>query len=172
MLISKNIAIILLVNTFLLVLGNFIYTLDIDLIGKVLVSELCFIILYTLIDKGNLAYGTTFTVLSILVTLQFLLPVYSFLFFSRYVQIASVIISSWAILINSMMIRKMVNKGLTKIFSSRMSTITATILEIFLFAVLLKIGVIGALMTMSVRALYIYIVPKIIFKKPYLQSPY
>lgn len=162
---SKNIFIILLLNYIAFAIGNLIYTLDTLLIFKILVSELAFITLYTLIDKGNIKYGNLYTVLSMILMIQFFLPFYSFMFYSNNVHIFSISIATISIFINSLIVRGLVNKGFKKIFSSRVSTIIATIIEVSCFSYLLNIGVLGALITLGVRAVYIYIIPKIIIKK-------
>ncbi len=141
-----------------------IYNLEIPII-QILSSELSFIIIYTIIDKGNLKYGLGFTLLSVLLVGQFILPIYSDMFYSKNVQYFSVSISVLAIIINSIVIRKMVNRGLSKLLSSRVSTATASVVEISFFAFLLNIGVQGAISTVIVRSVYIYLIPKLFFHK-------
>ncbi|UQY80164.1 hypothetical protein HAV_00353 [Candidatus Hepatincola sp. Av] len=160
----KKIFIILLLSYIAFALGNFIYTLNILLICKILVSELAFICLYTLVDKGNIKYGNLYTILSTILMIHFILPFYNFMFYSNSVHFFSISIATLSIFINSLIVRGLVSKGFKKIFSSRVSTITATILEVSCFSYLLNIGILGALITLGVRAIYIYIIPKIIIK--------
>ena len=154
--------------TFLLfILGNYIYTIDTLLIIKILVSESCFVLLYTFIDKYNLKYGSYFTIVSILLLSVFYLPIFSFLFYSQSVQIFSVSISIVVNIIDSLLVRKLFNKGFKKIFSSQISTIIASMIEISIFAYLLDIGLDGATYTTLTRVFYIYCLPKIVLNKKF-----
>jgi hypothetical protein len=156
---------LLILNVCFFLLGNYIYTTDVYLVAKILISELAFIFLYTIVDKGNIQYSWKFTILSAIFSLQFMLPVYEFLFFSKSVQYFSVLIATAAIILNSLLIRKLLSKGLTKLLSSRISTSIASIFEICFFAFLLEIGIMGALITVCVRAVYITVIPYFIFRK-------
>ena len=165
---------ILVINFFLFIIGNIVWTysiIELELFGlnipilQILISELAFITLYTMIDKGNIKYGWFFTICAVIITLQLALPSYSFLFYSTSVQYFSVSISLLAIVVNSLVIRKLLSSGFSKLFSSRLSTSLASLVEISLFAFLLDIGVQGAISTILVRICYVTIIPKIIFHK-------
>ena len=152
------------------VLGNYIYTLEnADLIIKIVVSELCFICFYTLTDKGNISYGIKFTFLLWCMILSFLHPVYNFLFYSNSVKVFSIAISSLAIFINYIILNNLLSRGLKNVLISRISTGLASVVEISLFAYLLDIGLIGAMITALVRAMYLIAVPYLIFYKNNLQ---
>lgn len=164
----------LIANFLLFILGNIVWTYDLPVIVvfglqipiiQILLSELSFIVLYTTIDKGNIKYGWTFTILAVLVTSQMSLPIYQSLFYSKSVQYFSITISVVAIVVNSMIIRKLISSGFTKLFSSRVSTSIASLVEISLFAFLLDIGIQGALSTIIVRIICVTIVPKLFFHK-------
>jgi hypothetical protein len=142
----------------------FVFGLEIPII-KILISELAFICLYTFLDKGNTQYSLWFPFLSLLITWQFLFPHWSFLFYSEYVQYFSIGISSIAIIINTIVVKRLVSKGYTRLFSSRTASIIASIVEISMFAFLLDIGVQGAISTALTRIVYIAIIPRWVFKK-------
>ena len=151
----------------LFILGNYIYTINTLLIIKILLSEGCFILLYTFVDKYNLKYGYYFTIAPMLCLAMFYLPMFSFLFYSYNVQIFSISTAIFVTLIDSFLVRKLFNKGIKKIFSSQISTAVASIVEILIFAYMLNIGLSGALYTSITRTLYIYFLPKIIFNKKF-----
>ncbi len=168
------IVLFLVINLFLFIIGNivwtyslpniFIFGLNIPII-QILLSELSFIVLYTVIDKGNIKFGWVFAIVSVIMTMQLFLPFYKFLFYSANVQYFSVTISIVAIIINSIVVRKLISSGFSKLFSSRISTILASLAEISLFAFLLDIGIQGAISTILVRICFVSIVPKIFFHK-------
>ncbi len=167
-------ALILIINFILFIVGNIVWTYSIPEIAlfglnipifQILISELCFIFLYTMVDKGNIKWGWLFAIFSVFITLQLALPFYGFLFYSTSVQYFSISISVFAIIINSLVIKKLLSKGFSKLFSSRASTSMASLVEISLFAFLLDIGVQGAISTILVRIVYVTLVPKIFFHK-------
>jgi hypothetical protein len=142
----------------------FVFNLEIPII-KILVSELAFICLYTFLDKGNTQYNLTFPLLSLVITWQFLFPHWDFLFYSKYVQYFSILISSIAIIVNTIVVKRLVSKGYTKLFSSRTASVVASMVEISMFAFLLDIGVQGAVSTAITRIIYVTIIPRLVFNK-------
>jgi hypothetical protein len=166
-----NILFLLLLCIALFVLGNFIYTLEqAPLFLKILISEMSFIIIYTITDKANIKYGFLFS--SILVVVFCIIFVFglfggfiSSLFYSIYVQNWSLVIMILVSLINALMLKNLLNKKFSHLISSRISTSIASIIEVSLFAFLLDIGFLGGLITLSVRIIYIFSISKFFFNK-------
>jgi hypothetical protein len=160
-----NVLLISLLAIFLFIIGNIVYNTTLSIILKVAISELSFILLYTIIDKFNIKYGLKFTLLSLLVLVIFYLPYFEFLFYSKNVQYFSISISLATNILNALMVKNLINNGIKNLMSSRISTITASLIEVSLFVYLLEIGINGLFFTTMFRLLYIYIVPKILFYK-------
>lgn len=158
--------VLLIANALISASGNLIYTTDVPVIIKIGFSQLCFIVVHTLTDKGNMQYKNGFTLASVLIALQFMLPLYSGMFFSKSVQIASTSIAAFTVLLNSILVRKLLSKGWSKILSSRISTTLASVVEMSLFAYLLEIGLEGAFIMAIFRVFYVYGFPLLIFRKP------
>lgn len=170
---ALSIAVISAVLVAFFVLGNIIYTTNFAQIIKILVSELSFITIYTIIDKSNYKYGFTFTsVVILLLTLLYLpsinVPFLSniniaSIFYSRNVQLISVTILICGAMLNAVLIKQLLQKNFSILFSSRLSTSIATLVEVSVFSYLLDLGIQGFFITLSVRILFIVIVPKIVF---------
>jgi hypothetical protein len=163
--IKYNILLISLLALLLFIIGNIVYNTNFPIIFKVAISELSFILLYTIIDKFNIKHGLKFTLLSLAVLVIFYLPYFEFLFYSKYVQYFSISISLVANILNALMVKNLINKGIQNLITSRISTITASLIEVSLFVYLLEIGVSGLFLTITFRLLYIYLIPKILFYK-------
>ncbi len=151
-------------------LGNFIYSekLDISLIIRILCSEGSFIVMYTLVDKLNIISAKNVYLWFLPIFIIFYHPIFNFVFFNQYVQIASVTITLVALIIDSnilMYLHKKLHFSVLK--SSRISSIVASVIEAGIFSYLLQIGLKGFFITILVRVIYIFVITKIIFSLLY-----
>ncbi len=158
-------ALLIVLNLSLFLLGNIIYSdlVDVDLIVRILVSELCFIALYSFTDYANKNFGVLFAVLFIPLLALGYLNTFDELFYSNSVQILSISIAIAGSLLNFSVFRALYNRAKTALFSSRISTSTTSVVEVAVFSYFLEIGLQGFLTTIFVRFIYVYIVPKILF---------
>ncbi len=147
-------------------LGNFIYSsnINVPLIVRILCSEGSFIVMYTLVDKLNILSSKNVYLWLMPIFIIFYLPFFNFVFFSPYVQIASVSITLIALIIDSNILMYLHTRlHFSVIKSSRFSSIFASIIEAGIFSYLLQIGIKGFLITIFVRVIYIFLITKIIF---------
>ncbi len=159
-------ALLIVLNLSLFLLGNIIYSdlVDVDLIIRIIVSELCFITLYSFTDYANKSFGIIFAVLFIPLLALGYLKAFNPLFYSNEVQLLSISIAIAGSLLNFSVFRTLYNRLKTALFSSRISTSVTSVIEVAVFSYFLEIGLQGFLTTIVVRFAYIYIVPKILFK--------
>lgn len=151
----------------LFVLGNIAYStlIDIPWYIRSIISEFMFILMYTIVDYGNLKYKYKFAIPHVIILLVLFFPLFLPLFYSKAAQLFSVSIAILAILINAKVLHILHNKGLANILCSRISTTIASSIEILLFSFILNLGLKGAILMIILRPIYIALIPKFIFKK-------
>ncbi len=151
-------------NLLIFLLGNVVYSdlVSIPLLAKILISELCFIVLYSLTDYANARFGVIFAFCYIPLLAVGYLTIFSPIFYSYSVQLFSITIAIFGSIINFSIFRVLYKKLKAVLLSSRISTVTTSVLEASLFSYLLDIGLVGFATTLAVRFVYVYIVPKLI----------
>lgn len=149
-------------------LGNLVYAqwVPLEWYYRSIISEFFFVLMYTVVDYGNLRYRYSFAVPHIILLLFYFLPSLGWLFYDTKAQLFSVSIATLAILANAKLLYFLYyKKSLAKLLCSRASTTLASSIEILLFSFILHLGLKGAVLMATMRAIYITIIPKVIFYK-------